>query len=425
MTEDFLYYLWEHKLIEPNQVLTCGNAIEIIKPGRRNQDSGPDFFNARIRLDGTLWAGNVEIHTRSSDWIKHKHHKDAAYESVILHVVWIHDKAICRSNGEEIPVFQIKGSSYDSLYSVYQQLMINRNWIPCAHLIHSAGRLVIHNWLDRMLVERLDRKAEEIRQKLANNKNDWNVTFYQLLAKNFGFHVNAVPFELLARSTPLYILGKHKSSLFQIEALLYGQAGLLKDRFRSVYYQKLKKEYGFLAGKYMLKSMDCYLWRFLRMRPVNFPTIRIAQFASLIHRSTFLFSRMLEAESLITIENLFEVSASDFWNDHYTFSTRSKNKKKVLGIHAVRLLVINTIVPFLYVYGKEKDSVSHRERALSFLEQLPGESNALTRKWESLGLGTRSAYQTQALIELKERYCRRRRCLECGIGNSILKGKTL
>lgn len=420
MTEDFLYYLWKYKLIEPFQSLTSGDSLEIISPGVHNKDSGPDFFNARIKIGDTQWAGNVEMHTRSSMWIQHGHHKDLAYDNVILHVVFQNDKNICRKNGETIPTLEIQGKVDPALLSVYQQLMLNKNWVPCSHLISYASRFVIHNWLDRVIAQRLERKAVEIREKLVYHKNNWNESFYLSLARNFGFSINAIPFELVARSLPLNILAKHKNSLFQIEALLFGQAGMLSVARRSLYFSELKKEYTFLTGKYQLYPIDIHLWRFMRMRPTNFPTIRIAQFAALIHHSSFLFSRILEVETYGQIEDLFDVNASGFWDSHYTFSTRSKKVTKKLGRQGIQLLVINTIIPYLYAYGKIKNMDEYCERALRFMEQLPGENNAVIRHWKKYGLPARTAYHTQALLELKGQFCQRKLCLECGIGNFIL-----
>jgi len=254
------------------------------------------------------------------------------------------------------------------------------------------------------------------------NNHDWNESFYQSLAENFGFKVNAIPFELLARSLPVSVLRKHKNNLFQLEALLFGQAGMLKARYRNSYFVNLKKEYKFLAGKYQLVAIEGHLWRFMRMRPANFPTLRISQFAALLHRSSFLFSQILETDSLGILKDKFRMEASEYWDDHYSFSSRSRKQVKKIGENSVQLLLINTIIPYLYVYGKVKNRGDFPERALKFLEQLPGESNSAIRGWENLGMPVRSAYNTQALIELRYRYCRRLRCLECGIGNSIIKG---
>lgn len=422
MTEDFLHYLWKYRLIEPNQPLTSGEPVSILNPGMLNKDSGPDFFNARIRIGDTLWAGNVEIHVQASDWSRHHHFLDPAYDNVILHVVLQNDCQVFRKNGEAIPTLELSGKINPGLHAVYQQLMMNRNWVPCAHLLPYAGRLVLHNWLDRMLAERFDRKALDVQNNLVRNGNDWNETFYQALARNFGFHVNAVPFELLAKSLPLSILRKHIDHLPQLEALLFGQAGMLSVSYRSQYFINLKREYKFLSAKYGLVPIDVHLWKFMRMRPSNFPTLRIAEFAGLMHHSSFLFSRILETDSIGELKRIFQTSASAFWDSHYSFKARSPKSTKKLGSHGMNLVFINTLVPFLYLYGKVKNQPLLVERALTFLDQLPAESNAVISGWKALGVSGRSAYNTQALIELKGRYCERKRCLECAIGNSVLKG---
>jgi len=399
---------------------TQGDSIEIIDPGFHNTDSGPDFFNARIKIEDTLWAGNVEIHVLSSDWIKHSHQKDEVYDNVVLHVVYSEDKSIKRKNKETIPTVELAGNFNPSLFNRYQQLMLNRNWVPCQHLINSVSRFTINNWLDRILIERLESKSMEIFKRLEYNKHDWNETFYQLLARTFGFKVNAIPFELLARSLPVKVIGKHKNNLLQVESLLFGQAGMLNVTYRSQYFLELKKEYDFLSEKYNLFPIDNHLWRFMRMRPTNFPTIRISQFAQLIHRSSVLFSKVLETESLNNLMGMMKANASAFWDDHYTFRKKSKRMVKKTGKTAEALIVINTVIPFLFSYGKARKKQELIDQSLKLLEQIPGESNSITRNWNSLGFSIQTAFNTQALIELKNSYCKRKQCLRCGLGNSIL-----
>ena len=422
MTENFLNYLWKHKLIGPNLRLSSGESLHVIDPGQINQDSGPDFFNARVRIDATQWAGNVEIHVRSSDWWRHGHQSDNAYSNIILHVVYANDRQVYDASGKALPTLVIGGNISGDLHAVYQQLIMNRNWVPCAHLISYAGRLVIHNWLDRMLAERFDRRVSEVRKGLDMNRGDWNETFYQALARNFGLRINALPFELLAKSLPLWIIRKHVGNLFQLEALFFGQAGMLSAGRRNQYYRNLKREYEFLAAKYGLSPIDAHLWKFMRMRPANFPTLRIAQFAAFLNDSALSFAELLEIKSLSTLKAGLGVSPSDFWQDHYSFKARSLKRTKKIGEQAAKVILINTLIPFLFVYGRIKNQSSLMERALAFLEQLPGETNAVISGWKRLGLGVGSAYTSQALIELKTRYCQRKRCLECGIGNSVLRG---
>lgn len=421
MTEDFLHYLWKFGLLEPSLTLTTGEACQIINPGTHNTHAGPDFLNARIRIDDTLWAGNVEIHISASDWYRHEHQKDDAYDNVILHVVYVEDKTVKRKSGEAIPSLEISGKFDNLLLRRYQTLMDNKSWIPCASLIGSVDRITRNSWLDRVLVERLEKRTKEINERLEFNKGDWSETFYQVLARNFGFRVNALPMELLARSLPLNILAKHKDQPEQIEALVFGQSGLLSAKSRDSYFLKLKSEYDFLKKKYLLENMDAHLWRFLRLRPSNFPTIRLSEFAALIHHSSHLFSKILSIELVTELAELFQCQASEYWDDHYSFGKLKKGKTKKLGQAGINLILINTVIPFLFAYGKQKGNPEFVDRSLKFLEQLSGESNALIRQWHELGMNTRSAFQTQSLLELKKEYCDRRRCLHCAIGARLVR----
>ncbi len=421
MTEEFLHYLWKYSLINHHLVLTSGEHIVVIQPGIQNTDSGPDFFNARIKINNTIWAGNIEIHTFSSDWYQHNHQNDQAYDNIIMHVVFEDDKPVVRQNGESIPTLELKDHFKQSLYDRYTYFMTNKNWIPCEKLIQGVDRFVMNNWIDRLMIEKLENKAAEINSHFLNNKSDWEQTFYEFLARNFGFKVNGAPFQLLAKSLPLKILAKHKSDKFQIEALLYGQAGLLQASFTDEYPNKLKKEYEFLSKKYLLKPIESHLWRFMRLRPSNFPTIRISQFADLIFNSSHLFSTILEQRNLKDLIELFNVSVSEYWKSHYVFDKTSTIRNKKMSAKTIHLLIINSIIPFLFVYGRSRNDQSMIDRALKLLDQLPGEQNAIITKWSELGLSVRSSFQSQALILLKNSYCKNKRCLNCGIGNEILK----
>lgn len=421
MTEDFITYLWKYRLLCNNIKTTTGLQCKIMETGAHNKNAGPDFFNAKIRIGDTLWAGNIEIHVLSSDWYKHKHQFDEAYNNIVLHLVYTEDKSVRRKNGELIPTIEIAGLYDENLYQTYQNLLRSKNWIPCQSFIHTVNRFVINSWLDRLLIERLEKKASGIEEKLRYNNNDWSETFYQVLARNFGFKVNAVPFEILARSIPLNILGKHKDDLFQLEALLFGQAGLLSGKANSVYFKKLKKEYLFLSKKYNLKPNDGSLWHFLRLRPSNFPTVRLAQFACLIHKSSHLLSKVIENEKISDLYDLFDTVASGFWDEHYTFQTKSAKRIKKLGRSAVNLILINTVAPFLFTYGDATNDQVLKDRSLRLLDMVPGEVNAQTKRWKELGMNTRTSFNTQALMELKGNYCSVKKCLSCSIGNELLK----
>lgn len=423
MKEDFLHYLWRFCRFHLSHLQTTeGETIEIQQVGEHNTHAGPDFTNARVRIGDTLWAGNVEMHLNSSEWMKHQHQKDKAYDNVILHVVMDEDEIIYRHNGERIPCLEIKKHIVPKVANIYQKLLFNEHWIPCQHHFSQVSAVTKNLWLDRLLVERLAQKTQIIERQLELSKNDWEQTFYEFLARNFGVKVNAIPFELLAKSTPMRtVLGKHKNNLFQLEALLFGQAGLLEKEFEEDYPSRLQQEYRFLQKKYQLQSIKAELWKFMRMRPANFPTIRIAQFASLIYQSSGLFSKILEVKNVETIEKLFKVHLSDYWQDHYVFDKVSKSRNKSLGKGTIHLLIMNTIVPFLFLYGKRQHKPDFQDTALHLLEELSPEKNSIISNWKNLGLKPDSAYQTQALLQLKNEYCQKKRCLECAIGNAILK----
>lgn len=421
MTEEFLHYIWKFRLIDQQLDSTSGEQLLVIQPGSHNFDSGPDFFNAQIKINNTTWAGNVEIHIFSSDWYQHKHQDNEAYENIILHVVYEDNKPVYRKSGELIPTLELKGHYKQSLYDRYAYFMTNKNWIPCEKLIQGVDRFVLNNWIDRLMIEKLENKAAEITSHFQSNESDWEQTFFEFLARNFGFKVNGTPFQLMAKSIPLKVLSKHKDNRFQIEAILYGQAGFLEASFTDEYPIKLKQEYTFLKMKYQLQSIDQHLWRFMRLRPSNFPTIRISQFADLICHSSHLFSTIIERKRLKDLTGLFNVSVSEYWKEHYMFDKTSSKRNKSISLKTIHLIIINTLIPFLFVYGKYRNDQSMIDRALKLLDQLPGEQNAIISKWDKLGLSVRSSFQTQSLILLKSSYCKNKRCLNCGIGNDIMK----
>lgn len=423
MKEDFLHYLWRMRLFEEKELHTAkGEKIEILHPGFLNTHAGPDFSNARIRINNTLWAGNVEMHLQASDWQKHGHSNDSAYDNVILHVVLENDQAVKNKFGDIIPCIEMNKRIPAGYLAKYQKLQHNEYWIPCQHHIHQINPFHVNIWLDRLLVERLEYRTKNMVIDLVRTKNNWEESFYRFLSRAFGFKVNSLAFETLARSLPLSVLLKHKNSLFQIESLLFGQAGLLDQAFEDDYPNKLKKEYGFLKKKYGLHSIPTASWKFLRMRPANFPTIRIAQLATLIFQSSHLFSKILTAGNVEELENAFDVKLSNYWKNHYVFDKASVKKQKKLGKSAIHLLIINTIAPFIFLYGKEKAEQKYKDKALALLEALKPESNTIIKQWDKLGVKADSAYRSQALLQLKNEYCNRKRCLECSIGGKILSG---
>ncbi len=425
MREEFLHYIWKYSLFRSDSLKTvAGKNIKIKSPGIPNQHSGPDFFNAQIELDGTIWVGNVEIHIKSSDWYTHNHHKDPAYNNVILHVVNEFDKKTTSADEKEIPAMILEYNP--RLLKNYNKLLESDKWIACADAINKIDPFIIQHTLSNLLVERLEEKSEYIQQLLSQNKGNREETLYKILARNFGFKTNSQPFEQLATRVPLQALAKHKNNLKQIEALLFGAAGMLNDTIEDdAYYVQLKKEFHFLRQKFNIKTLEKHIWKFGRMRPVNFPTIRIAQFAALIHQSTGLFSKITEADSVQQIRELFTVTPSNYWTTHYVFGKKSKEKIKPLGESAFETIMINTIVPILFVYGKQTDNSGIKDKSIQYLEELKPEKNTIIEHWKQLKIDTPNAFTTQALLHLKNNYCTQKKCLECTIGNKLITKEKL
>lgn len=424
MTEDLLYYIWQHKLFNSNNLKTeLGEPIHVIKPGDRHNDSGPDFFNARIKIGKTEWAGNVEIHINAKDWIKHKHQGDKAYDNTILHVVFESGAQVKRTDGGYIPTLELKNNILPNVVSNYKNLNKTFRFVACEKQIEEVPTIVTSSWLERLAIERLEQKSKTILDSLKTNNNNWEETFYQQMARGFGYKVNADAFELLARHTPNLILAKHKNSIMQIEALLFGQSGLLADKSNDKYVQILQNEYQFLKQKFSLTPIDAHVWKFMRLRPAAFPTIRISQFAALVFQSTSLFSKMISAASLKEVRELLNVKSSEYWQTHYQFEKVAPARIKHFGNDAIDVLLINTLIPFLFIYGKQQAQQDYCDRALKFLDEIEGEDNSITRSWIEAGMLCENAMQSQALIQLKNNYCKSKRCLQCNIGNSILKKK--
>jgi hypothetical protein len=422
MKEDFLHYIWNFKLFSSNNLKTSKlEDIKIIKSGQPNTDAGPDFFNAQIQIGSTVWVGNVEIHLKSSDWNKHQHQIDKAYDNVILHVVYENDVEILNTKKQLIPTLELKELIPNHVFKNYQNLEKSTAWVPCENQIQKVDKFTLNAWLERLAYERLERKSTEIEIVLVQNTNDWESTFYQFLLKYFGLKVNAVPFELLAQNTPLKILEKH-SGLLSIEALLFGQAGFLNENVDEEYFLKLKKEYDFLKNKFKLTQLDKSVWKFLRLRPYNFPTLRIAQIAQLFVKQPRMFNKIVNTEKLEDIKSIFEVSASGFWDSHFNFNNSSKQVvAKQIGNLTINNILINVVIPFVFVYGKKLNNEVIIEKALRWLEELKPETNTIITNWKRITVKPKSALQSQALIELKNNYCSKKKCLNCSIGNKLLK----
>ncbi|PHI19430.1 hypothetical protein CEQ90_12990 [Lewinellaceae bacterium SD302] len=422
MREDFLHFLWRTAAFDLHQLRTTAyEQIEIINFGLHNSNAGPDFNGARLKINGMNWAGHVEIHIRSSDWYAHGHQSDPAYDNVILHVVLEEDRPVYRANGEQIPCLELKGRVPARLINNYWRLMHNEYWIPCQTQLDSVSELVRRQWLDRLLRERLARRSAELEQRLEDGRRDWEEVFYQSIARSLGGKVNADAMEMLARSIPLRVLLRHKHSQLQVEALLFGQSGLLPEDSEEDYPQVLLREYRLLAIKYELRPLPVAVWRYLRLRPANFPTIRIAQLARLIVTSGQLFGKTLAAANTRELENMYNVELSNYWRNHHRFGQESKRSFKRLGISTIHSILINTVAPLLELYGKLRDDESIREQAIDLLNSVPAEKNNLISKWAANGMKAHDAADTQALLELKKYYCDRSRCLECSIGCTLLK----
>mgnify|MGYP005840327209 CR=1 FL=1 len=418
--EDFLSYLWRFRLIRLPLISAKGQAIWVKKPGVKNIDGGPDFSNALIKIGETTWAGHIEIHRKSSDWIKHNHHLDKKYENVILHVVLEDDLGDNYQNFRPVAVLELKSRFDFKRYSKYLGFMQNQGWIPCERSIHQVSELTKSHFLHRLAIERIERRFINLNADLVKNKSDFEQLFHVQLFKSFGFKTNATAFELLAKAIPVNLILKHSKNLTQIEALLFGQAGMLNKSFKDDYPKLLKSEYGFLKHKFALKPISVHLWQYLRLRPSNFPTIRIAQLAQLLHKQDFMLSKFTDIGSINELLNLFEISASEYWDQHYHFDKKTKKSNKNLGTKATESIIINGIVPIFFIYGHYTAKPAYSEKAMQFLECLKGENNAITKKWATLNLPIENALQTQALIELKTQYCDLKRCLECELGCELL-----
>ena len=394
---------------------TEGEAVDIVATGYRNTDSGPDYLEAKIRIGDKLWAGHVEIHVKSSDWNRHGHQNDKAYKNVILHVVYENDTQV-----NEIPTLELKGHFDESLFTQYQRLISSKNWIPCEKSIGQVPVFTRLSWLDRMAVERLESKSETVTKILEANQFDWEDALYKLLMRYIGLKVNNEAFEYLANILPFKTLLKHADNLLQVEAMLMGCAGFLEADFTEEYPLLLKREFAVMRAKFNLLTMPAERWRFMRMRPSSFSTIRLSQMAQLIHKNGCLFSKIKAAKDTTEVKALFDVKASEYWETHYRFEVPTDSKPKHLGETTADVLIINAVVPLLFCYGKLHKDESYCDTAMQFLEDTEAEDNAIIRHYAQCGITAENAMQTQAMLHLYNMYCKRKRCLECRIGNVLL-----
>ena len=428
--EQLLHYCWKHKLwpIEGLQT-TDGQEVEVIDPGLHNRNSGPDFFNAKVKIGGTLWVGNVEIHDKSSDWYQHGHQQDEHYNNVVLHVVGVADREVQMQSGHFVPqmVLTIPPSVHDN----YEELLRTDAYPPCYRIIPSLTRLTIHAWMAALQTERLEQKTIAIQERVKEAGGSWEDAYFQTMARNYGFGINGDAFEEWARHIPLQAVGKHRDDLFQIEAIFMGQAGLLElntipaqyqqQALNEGYFAKLRNEYQYLAHKFSLTPMNAQLWRFLRLRPQNFPHIRIAQLANLYYQRKATLSALIDCQDMPAMAAMLRTQVTPYWETHYTFGSESFRNAKHLSPFSINLLMINTCVPMLFAYGRHSMKETLCDRAFDILEQLKAENNHIIRMWKECGLDVKSAGDSQALIQLKREYCDKKECLRCRIGFEYLK----
>lgn len=420
MTEKLLHYLWQFQYFNRSDLrTTAGEPVTVVAPGRLNEHQGPDFLDAKIKIGETLLAGSVELHLKTSDWSRHGHTQDANYNNVVLHVVLEHDQLF--QNG--IPVLELQNRIPTLLLDRYATLMSEAAFIPCAASIAQTRELTWLSWKERLVAERLTRKAKAVIQILEQTGHHWEETFWRLLARSFGAKVNADAFEELAGTLPLNILARHRSSIHQLEALLLGQANLIHGEAGDDYIKLLQREYQFLKSKFLLKPINTPV-HFLRMRPGNFPTVRLAQLAMLVHMSSHLFSKILDAADIKDVKALLQVTANDYWHYHYRPGETSAYKPKTIGSDMADTVIINTVVPVLFAYGLHHQQEPHKEKAVHWLQQLAAERNSITDGFVQLAVPHKSAYDSQALLELKAEYCSGKRCLQCSVGNALLKACT-
>lgn len=428
MHESFLHYIWQFQYFNKDNLCTAeGEEISVLHPGLVNTHAGPDFSQAKIKIGSIDWVGTVEIHTQASLWNQHRHAGDSAYDNVVLHVVWQNDKPVFRSDGTALPTVELKGRVDEELLLQYRKLVDSGFSIPCTHSFSQVPDIIKFSMLDRAVIHRLERKAREVETLLQQNQGDWEETTYQLIARNFGFKVNNEPFLQLAKNLPYKTIRKHLSFPLQVEALLFGQAGMLeKEAIKDPYYLDLKREYKILSAKYALElsRLKVSQWRFLRLRPANFPTLRIAQLAALLGAHPHLFSLIKDTHDMATLKALFAVTQGEYWKDHYRFGMKAKSFVSEVGESSRENILINSVAPLLVAYGRQYDDTTFTDRAIELLQALPAEKNKILHSWSALGWSVKNAFDTQGLIELYNSFCTPRQCLQCGIGISLLKPRS-
>ena len=429
--EMLLHYCWKHRLFPPAGLVTTGGLpVEVIDTGLHNHDAGPDFFNAKVKVDGVLWVGNIEIHSRASDWHRHGHDSDTAYDNVVLHVVENADTEVTTASGHNVP--QVRMSVPRHVSENYGELLSADRYPPCHRIVPRLPRLMLHGWMSVLQTERLEQKTRAINARLDRAGGSWEAAYFATLARNFGFGVNGDAFETWARHIPLTKAAHHRDDIFQTEAMFIGQAGLLdedalpasnrSEAAQDEYLARLRNEYQYLSHKFSLQPMDAGAWRFLRLRPQNFPYIRLSQMATLYYEHRTEMSRLLDCRTAEEAAELFKTHVTPYWQNHYTFGCASRKTAKTLSAASANLLIINTAIPVLFAYGRYMQDESLCTRAMDMLEEMKAEDNNITRMWRECGIEVAHAGDSQALIQLKKGYCDRKDCLRCRIGYEYLKG---
>jgi hypothetical protein len=416
MTEEFLYYIWKYRLLADKAFETTdGKLMKLIYPGDRNHNQGPDFTDARLIIDNIVWAGNIEIHVKSSDFIKHKHPGDPRYETIILHVVYEEDLKLPGTLCLELKQFIDPG-----LFVRYDTFINSKEWLACGNYAATLDPVIVRAWMSRMTIERLEKKSERISGIYQQTKNSWEETLYILLARSYGFSVNADPFEALARKVPYLFIRKHRDRKVQIEALLFGMAGLLDEHFEESYPILLQNEFKAIGRKLEGQPLHKHYWKHHRMRPSNFPDIRIAQLAALLSNEKNMFTTIIESNQMDELIEMFSVLPSQYWNMHYRIGHPSDGQTGQIGISSCEGILINAVIPFLFFYGKEKRQDEHCDKAITWLESLKKENNRLVNRYDFVGLKALNAADTQGLINLEHNYCAKKKCLECMIGRKLI-----
>jgi len=421
MKEDFLHYVWKfQKFRKTGFSSTDGETLHIRNPGSHNQHAGPDFFNAQLELNRQLWAGNVEIHIKSSDWYAHGHEKDAAYDNVILHVVWEHDAEVFRKDGTTIPTFVVKDFIVPETVSQYQNLFSKqKKWINCENELADVDDFIVDNWLERLYFERLERKEVLLHRELQASQNHWEALLFRLLCKNFGLKVNGDSFFSIAQSIPFQVVRKCGSKSEDLEALLMGQAGLLDQNIEDGYFLELKSKYAYLKHKFSLDNRSVVSPKYFRLRPPNFPTIRLSQFAVLYSKYQNLFAQIIGIQDLSKYYELFDLSATDYWTTHYNFGVLSGKRNKILTRKFIDLLIINTVLPIKFSYAR-KQGQDVLDEIIKIASEIAAEENSIVKKFNSIRKMASNSYQSQALLELKNEYCDKNKCLQCAVGHTIV-----